>query len=838
MKKLFLVLILSLFFSSSYSQIQILEVIPVEKVTDTNETTRVNELVDSLDNLQTDLNTFDNKFTDENMSIWNEINNLNTNQYDDTNLVNLIDEVNTNSSNRDIELENDLLNVISSLSNNINVVDDKFTSENQSIWNNFLNYFTSSEIISLFYNKTQIDNKLSDLEELIVVDTNETTRVDELVNDISSLESDLNSINNFSGNYTDLTSVPNLDLYNETNLIIDLEDNLETNYLDLDEINSLIDNIDTNETTRVNQIIVNVDNLQTDLNIVDNKFTDENISIWNEINNLNTNQYNDTNLINLIDEVNTNSSNRDNILDNKFTSENQSIWNNFLNYINSTQISNLFYNKTEIDDKLDLKVNSSKILTEGSGDKFLSDSGNYIETPREIYPYVTSDIDEQFRVSQTKSITIVGEGFTPSDYLQDVENEGYSVEYISKSPTQFILNITAPNIEKFASEYSFSGHEAWGNGKKIIFQTVDLFAKDLIKSLNINCFQKYNNDFYCVGYNQYANLAIGIDNTTSPILTPTKSVIENTTKVELINNANFALLENKTLVMWGRDSNGQFGLGNNKNELYYFNTTYLNGELIKDFSIGSNTICAIRDSDQRVYCSGYSSQYYEIPGYSSSQYTPVYASSIPTNLKQLQMGQRGGCYVRSDNRLYCWGWDNGRFGRGTTSQKLSSPTSIASSIEKFDMGYSYHMCYLTTSKQIKCSGSNNKYQVGYQYDLNNAVTSFFTLSNIVDPIDIALGYTHSMALQENGEIKTWGENSNGQLGDGTTTMRYTPQSVKFENGSIITTATKITASKYGGCAILEDSSVYCWGKNSYGQLGDGTTTTSLYAKPVKGFAFE
>ena len=678
MKKLFLMLILTLLFSSSYSQVQILEVIPIEKVTDTNETLRVDSLI----------------------------------------------------------------------------------LENQSIWNNFLNYFTSTEIINLYYNRSEIDTKI-------------------------------NSLNNFSGDYNDLINNPVLDDYNETSQI-------ET---------------------------------------LDIKFTNENTSIWNGINNAVLTQYNDTDLVNLINEVNINSTNRDNDIDSKFTNENTSIWSSFLNYFNKTQILDLFYNKTEID---------SRLISTGAGNKFLSDSGVYLEITdqdgnsisRSVYPYVTSDINEQFRVSQTKSITIVGEGFTPSDYLQDVENEGYSVEYISKSPTQFILNITAPNIEKFASEYSFSGHEAWGNGKKIIFQTVDLFAKDLIKSLNINCFQKYNNDFYCVGYNQYANLAIGIDNTTSPILTPTKSVIENTTKVELINNANFALLENKTLVMWGRDSNGQFGLGNNKNELYYFNTTYLNGELIKDFSIGSNTICAIRDSDQRVYCSGYSSQYYEIPGYSSSQYTPVYASSIPTNLKQLQMGQRGGCYVRSDNRLYCWGWDNGRFGRGTTSQKLSSPTSIASSIEKFDMGYSYHMCYLTTSKQIKCSGSNNKYQVGYQYDLNNAVTSFFTLSNIVDPIDIALGYTHSMALQENGEIKTWGENSNGQLGDGTTTMRYTPQSVKFENGSIITTATKITASKYGGCAILEDSSVYCWGRNNYGQLGDGTTTTSLYAKPVKGFAFE
>ncbi len=506
--------------------------------------------------------------------------------------------------------------------------------------------------------------------------------------------------------------------------------------------------------------------------------------------------------------------------------------------IEGTDLS-MYYTQAETDAYLDLKADASQIITDGGGDKFLSDTGNYIAPPREVYPYLTSSIDEQLKVSETKSITISGVGFTPADVLEGLEADGYVVEYISKSPTEVVVNITAPDTEVFASEYSFSGHEAWWNGKKITLQTVDLFAENLMSGTYSNCFQKYNGDLYCAGQNNYTQLAIAPGDTSSPITTPTAFSVKDVTKLQLIYNTAFALGTDKKLRMWGRGVNGIFGLETSSSTIVdTFDTEYLDGELIRDFDVGSNTMCAIRDSDGKVYCSGYSSSYYDIPGKTSQQNTPVYISSMSTSIQQLSMSQRSGCYITTSGYLYCWGWDNGRFGRGTTDQKLSSPTYITRSIAKVDSGYGYHTCILTTSAQVKCAGYNSNYQTGKDSNTTERVSSWYTVP-LVDPIDIALGENHSIALQSNGEVKVWGKGSSGQLGNGSTTTRVSdPVNVQFEDGTNITTAVKISAGLNGGCAILEDSSVYCWGRNDYGQLGDGTTTNSLYAKPVTSFAFE
>ena len=69
----------------------------------------------------------------------------------------------------------------------------------------------------------------------------------------------------------------------------------------------------------------------------------------------------------------------------------------------------------------------------------------------------------------------------------------------------------------------------------------------------------------------------------------------------------------------------------------------------------------------------------------------------------------------------------------------------------------------------------------------------------------------------------WGNNGYGQLGDGTTTDSSTPVAVSLPAGR---TATALALGSYHSCAILDDGSIQCWGRNSYGQLGDGTTTNS------------
>jgi len=84
---------------------------------------------------------------------------------------------------------------------------------------------------------------------------------------------------------------------------------------------------------------------------------------------------------------------------------------------------------------------------------------------------------------------------------------------------------------------------------------------------------------------------------------------------------------------------------------------------------------------------------------------------------------------------------------------------------------------------------------------------------------VAAGYSHSCALDDTGHVWCWGDNTYGQLGDGTTTDHRTPARIKG-----LRRVTQISAGKYFTCARLSSGRAKCWGDNGNGQLGDGTTT--------------
>jgi alpha-tubulin suppressor-like RCC1 family protein len=99
------------------------------------------------------------------------------------------------------------------------------------------------------------------------------------------------------------------------------------------------------------------------------------------------------------------------------------------------------------------------------------------------------------------------------------------------------------------------------------------------------------------------------------------------------------------------------------------------------------------------------------------------------------------------------------------------------------------------------------------------------------PTVIAAGYIHTCALLADHTVWCWGSNGDGQLGDGTRTSPLTPVQV-----SGISTATAITAGNWHTCALLADGTVHCWGDNYRGQLGDGTRMGRLTPVAVNGIS--
>jgi alpha-tubulin suppressor-like RCC1 family protein len=99
---------------------------------------------------------------------------------------------------------------------------------------------------------------------------------------------------------------------------------------------------------------------------------------------------------------------------------------------------------------------------------------------------------------------------------------------------------------------------------------------------------------------------------------------------------------------------------------------------------------------------------------------------------------------------------------------------------------------------------------------------------------LALGIFHSCALLTSGEARCWGLNDYGQLGDGTTIPQPLPVPVLASSGVGSLNGVQALASSRGhGCALLTSGEARCWGRNDFGQLGDGTTTRQPTPVPVQ-----
>lgn len=140
-----------------------------------------------------------------------------------------------------------------------------------------------------------------------------------------------------------------------------------------------------------------------------------------------------------------------------------------------------------------------------------------------------------------------------------------------------------------------------------------------------------------------------------------------------------------------------------------------------------------------------------------------------------------------------------------------------------------HNC-LVVSGAAKCWGNNFFATLGDGTSTDRVTP--VQVSGLTDNVvAVTAGGIHSCALLASGGVKCWGDNRDGQLGDGTTQNRATPvQVVGLESG-----VKQIVASGYSfTCAILISGAAQCWGDNSWGQLGDGTKTQRSTPVQVKG----
>ena len=201
--------------------------------------------------------------------------------------------------------------------------------------------------------------------------------------------------------------------------------------------------------------------------------------------------------------------------------------------------------------------------------------------------------------------------------------------------------------------------------------------------------------------------------------------------------------------------------------------------------------------------------------------------------KAISAGWSHTAAIKSDGSLWAWGLNlYGQLGDGTTLNK-SLPVQIGISSWNSVSAGGNHTSAIRTDGGLFTWGANGTGQLGLNIPvflsspMQVGTSSWSSISS---------GYGHTIAIKSDSTVWSWGSNPNGQLGDGTTVNRSSPVQVLYSD----TSASKLfqwnpawssISSTYntGGfvLGIKTDGTLWAWGNNANGQLGDGTTVNKL-----------
>ena len=256
-------------------------------------------------------------------------------------------------------------------------------------------------------------------------------------------------------------------------------------------------------------------------------------------------------------------------------------------------------------------------------------------------------------------------------------------------------------------------------------------------------------------------------------------------------------------------------------------------------SAGFAHTCTI-DAGGGVQCWGYNGNGQLGDGSTDSPRTlPVRATNLDSGIVAVAATSRErSCALRGNGEVLCWGANGaGELGDGTTIDRLI-PTPVnglgpGSGVTMIALGFN-HACALRSDGAVLCWGNNSSGQLGTGTTSNVPVptTHVFGLGAGSGTVAIAAGETHTCALKTDQSVYCWGGNGDGALGDSTTIDHVVPLPVATLGAG--SGAVDISAGRNYSCATRNEGSLLCWGRNSYGQLGDGTTTTALLPKLILG----
>ena len=309
-----------------------------------------------------------------------------------------------------------------------------------------------------------------------------------------------------------------------------------------------------------------------------------------------------------------------------------------------------------------------------------------------------------------------------------------------------------------------------------------------------------------------------------------------------------ALREDGTISCWGNNRYGQLGNGQSGDDADSSadSSEPVEVEGITDataITTGGEHSCAVHEGGT-ISCWG-NNRYGQLGngenGDNAESSVPVGVAGI-TDATAVTAGWDYSCALHQDATISCWG-DNefGQLGNGQRTGDsrnnnayslvpvkvlgIANAKAIASNLR--------HSCALREGGTISCWGNNGSGQLGNRQSKDDGADFHSSVpvrvAGITDATAIAAGQDHSCAVRISGTVSCWGNNHDGQLGNGqsqdyenrSVSYRYGPYSWMPTGVAGITDATAIAAGGEHSCALREGGTISCWGDNWHGQLGNG-----------------
>jgi alpha-tubulin suppressor-like RCC1 family protein len=345
----------------------------------------------------------------------------------------------------------------------------------------------------------------------------------------------------------------------------------------------------------------------------------------------------------------------------------------------------------------------------------------------------------------------------------------------------------------------------------------------------------------CWGQNQEAQLGIGSNDT--PQYCPLSDVIYASCVMQPMDVSKLAegvssiatglsdacAIQSGVAKCWGDNGDGQVGddvtvgpqecIGGERCAFRPTPVTGISGSVAR-ITLGAGFVCAVTTGGA-AKCWGLNSDGELGDGTTHDRTRPVGVFGLSTGVADISAGTDHACARTNGGAADCWGSNaHGQLGDGTTTDehKPAAVLGLSSGVAAVATGAG-HSCALSTAGAVECWGRNSKGELGDGTTMDR--TTPVPVSGLSSGIAaISASGQDTCALTTTGAVKCWGDNSNGQLGDGTAVSKSVPTAVVGLNAGV-------SAVSVGGthvCALRTAGDVRCWGDNDFGELGDGSLT--------------